>query len=44
MMDEIGLTKEWKHKNCPDPENEHNALIDAKWNYELYKKINNERS
>jgi hypothetical protein len=39
MMDERGLTKEWKQKYCPDPEGEHNALVDAKWNYELYKNI-----
>lgn len=39
MMDERGLTKEWKQKNHPDPEGEHNALVDAKWNMELYKKI-----
>lgn len=37
MMDEKGLTKEWKRINCPDPEGEHNALIDAMWNMKLYK-------
>lgn len=41
MMDEKGLSKEWKRDNCPDPEGEHNALVDAKWNMKLYKKINN---
>jgi hypothetical protein len=39
MMDEKGLTKQWKQGNCPDPEEEHNALVDAKWNYQLYQKI-----
>jgi hypothetical protein len=39
MMDDKGLDKEWKQKNCPDPEGEHNALVDAKWNRTLYKKI-----
>lgn len=39
MMDDNGLTKEWKQKECPDPVGEHNALIDAKWNFDLYKKI-----
>lgn len=41
MMDERGLSKDWKRINCPDPENEHNALVDAKWNFELYNKIIN---
>lgn len=41
MMDERGLDKEWKRKNHPDPDGEHNALVDAKWNYDLYKKILN---
>lgn len=39
MMDEKGLSKEWKRKHHPDPEGEHNALIDAKWNYGLYQLI-----
>jgi len=39
MMDEIGLTKEWKKVNCPDPENEHNALADALWNQRLHSSI-----
>lgn len=39
MMDERGLTKEWKQENCPDPEDEHNALADARWNKRLYDKI-----
>lgn len=41
MMDERGLDKKWKRENHPDPEGEHNALVDARWNYELYKKILN---
>lgn len=40
MMDERGLSKEWKQENCPDPEGEHNALVDAKWNYKLFKLLN----
>lgn len=39
MMDERALTKEWKRENCPDPEGEHNALVDAKWNMKLHKLI-----
>lgn len=40
MMDAKGLTKEWKKQHCPDPENEHNALADARWNKQLFEKIN----
>jgi hypothetical protein len=39
MLDDNALTKDWKRDNCPDPEGEHNALIDAKWNKKLYDKI-----
>lgn len=39
LMDFNGLTKEWKQFNCPNPEGEHNALVDAKWNKKLYNKI-----
>lgn len=39
MMWERGLTKEWKRAQCPDPEGEHNALVDARWNYKLYQEI-----
>jgi hypothetical protein len=39
MMDEKGLTKEWKHEHCPDPEGEHNALVDAKWNLKLFNEL-----
>jgi hypothetical protein len=40
IMDDKGLDKEWKRLNCPDPYAEHNALIDAKWNLDLYNAIN----
>jgi hypothetical protein len=40
MMDDKGLTKEWKRENCPDPEGEHDALVDAKWNMKLYQLLN----
>jgi len=40
MMDDKGLDENWKRKNCPDPEGEHNALEDAKWNLKLYNAIN----
>lgn len=39
MMDQKGSSKEWKRLNCPDPIGEHNALIDAKWNRNLYELI-----
>jgi hypothetical protein len=39
MMDERKLSQEWKRKYCPDPENEHNALVDARWNKALYNKV-----
>ena len=39
MMDERGLDKVWKRKNCPDPQGEHNALVDARWNKSLFEKI-----
>lgn len=39
IMDEKGLTKEWKHINCPDPKGAHNALVDAKWNLKLFNVI-----
>lgn len=39
MMDEKGLTKEWKKINCPDPDGQHNALVDAKWNLKLFNLI-----
>ncbi len=40
MMDERNLSKEWKQENCPDPLNEHNALVDAEWNMKLFNEIN----
>ena len=39
MMDDKGLDNEWKRINCPDLVGEHNALVDAKWNFKLYKKL-----
>lgn len=36
MIDDAGLTNNWKKKYCPDPEGEHNALVDAKWNMKLF--------
>ena len=33
------LDKAWKRMVCPDPEGEHNALVDAKWNLNLHKAI-----
>ncbi len=35
-MDELGLDKEWKRINCPDPPGAHNALADAQWNFKLF--------
>ena len=40
MMDEKGLSKDWKQLNCPDPVGEHNALVDARWNKTLFDTIN----
>jgi hypothetical protein len=34
-----GLSSQWKKKVCPDPEGEHNALVDAEWNRTLHQKI-----
>jgi hypothetical protein len=39
MMWERGLSKEWKQQICPDPEGEHNALVDAQWNKQLHEAI-----
>lgn len=39
LMYEVGLGVEWKRSHCPDPQGEHNALIDARWNKQLYDKI-----
>jgi len=38
-MVERGLNGDWKRQVCPDPEGEHNALIDARWNAKLYEAI-----
>ena len=39
IMEHCKLDNEWKIKNCPEPKGEHNALIDALWNRDLYNKI-----
>lgn len=39
MMEDNHLSQDWKRINCPDPIGEHNALVDAKWNFDLFKKI-----
>ena len=39
MMIERSLGKEWKDDMCPDPDGEHNALVDANWNKRLYQCI-----
>lgn len=41
ILDSKRLTPQWKNKNCPDPVGEHNALVDARWNMNLYNKIFN---
>lgn len=38
-MVDRGLTGDWKRENCPGPENEHNALADARWNMKLHRAI-----
>ena len=38
------LSDVWKAANAPDPKGEHNALIDARWNRDLYYKIINEKN
>jgi hypothetical protein len=39
MMEERKLSTEWKQRICPDPEGEHDALVDANWNKKLYSEI-----
>lgn len=41
-LDETGLHLK-EHSEYPKQINEHNALADAKWNYELYKFLNNHK-
>jgi len=38
-LEEKKLNKDWKKQHCPDPVGIHNALVDAKWNYTLFKKL-----
>jgi hypothetical protein len=39
MMNERGLTDDWKNLVCPQAAGKHNALEDAKWNKELHEAI-----
>ena len=39
MMVEMNLGSDWKQDLCPNPEGEHNALVDARWNKRLYQCI-----
>lgn len=42
MMNERGLSQDWKRKNCPEnPEKAHHALEDARWNFDLYQTVIN---
>ena len=46
-FDELGLTKAWENKCCPEPKDIHNALADAKWNkvyYEQLLKVQNSKT
>ena len=43
FMDSAGLTKEWKRTNVPDPQGEHNALVDARWNKKLFDAVTTEK-
>jgi len=44
MRLDADLSDVWKSANAPDPTGEHNALIDARWNRDLYYKIINEKN
>jgi len=39
MLQDRGLSKEWKQLHCPDPPGEHHALTDALWNHKLHQTI-----
>lgn len=39
MMDDLNLGEMWKSAYHPNPIGEHNAIVDAMWNMELYKKL-----
>lgn len=41
MLDESNLGNNWLQDNCPQSEDEHNALADAKWNLLLYNALIN---
>lgn len=36
MMHQKGLSADWKREHCPDPVDEHSAIVDARWNKKLY--------
>lgn len=36
MMVESGFDKKWKDEFCPEPDGEHDALVDARWHKKLY--------
>lgn len=42
MLAERELGKGWVKSMCPQTENEHNALADARWNKKLYEAIKND--
>jgi hypothetical protein len=42
MMDESRLNNEWKNRVCPEIKG-HHALSDARWNKDLYQKIQDEK-
>jgi len=39
VMKERGLDSKWKDERCPDPVDEHRAIVDARWNMSLYKAL-----
>jgi hypothetical protein len=39
MMEERGLTKEWKQEKFPTEDNSHDALLDARFNKALYEEV-----
>jgi hypothetical protein len=41
MLDEANVGDDWLQDNCPQSEDEHNALADAKWNLLLYNALIN---
>lgn len=39
IMDAQGRTDEWRRAFCPDPQGEHNAIVDARWNQKLHQAL-----